>query len=103
MSHYAKDTWDAEVLTSFGWVETVGLANRSAYDLTAHSKFSGVRLCAARRLKEPKQVTLITVTLDKPKIGKELKKEGSLLITLIEKLEESEKEELEKHFETETS
>jgi len=28
MAHYAKDCWDAEILTSYGWVECVGMANR---------------------------------------------------------------------------
>jgi len=73
MSHYAKDTWDAEVLCSFGWVETVGLANRSAYDLNAHSNASGVKLVAARRLKEPKNVTYTIINMEKAIIGKNLK------------------------------
>jgi glycyl-tRNA synthetase len=33
MAHYACDCWDAEIETSHGWVECVGHANRSAYDL----------------------------------------------------------------------
>ncbi|CAD7003870.1 unnamed protein product [Ceratitis capitata] len=33
MAHYACDCWDAECLTSYGWVECVGCADRSAYDL----------------------------------------------------------------------
>lgn len=33
MAHYSKDTWDAEVETSHGWIEVAGLANRSAFDL----------------------------------------------------------------------
>lgn len=41
MAHYACDCWDAEVLTSNGWVEMVGHANRSAYDLESHSTASG--------------------------------------------------------------
>jgi glycyl-tRNA synthetase (class II) len=27
MAHYAKDCWDAEVLTSYGWIECVGKKN----------------------------------------------------------------------------
>jgi glycyl-tRNA synthetase len=30
MAHYACDCWDAELLTSYGWVECVGCADRSA-------------------------------------------------------------------------
>ena len=33
MAHYAEDCWDAEVDSSYGWVECAGLADRSAYDL----------------------------------------------------------------------
>lgn len=32
MAHYACDCWDAELLTSYGWIECVGCADRSAYD-----------------------------------------------------------------------
>ena len=37
MAHYAADCWDAEIECSFGWIECVGIADRSAYDLKAHS------------------------------------------------------------------
>ncbi|PUU77645.1 hypothetical protein B9Z19DRAFT_1128094 [Tuber borchii] len=37
MAHCAADCWDAELLTSYGWIECVGCADRSAYDLTVHS------------------------------------------------------------------
>lgn len=42
MAHYACDCWDAECLTSYGWIECVGCADRSAYDLGQHSKASGM-------------------------------------------------------------
>jgi glycyl-tRNA synthetase (class II) len=42
MAHYAEDCWDAEVETSYGWVECAGLADRSAYDLRAHTTMSKV-------------------------------------------------------------
>ena len=41
MAHYASDCWDAEILTSYGWVEAVGCADRSAFDLRNHSKATG--------------------------------------------------------------
>jgi len=49
MAHYAEDCWDAEVETSYGWVECAGLADRSAYDLRAHTTASkvGVRRFSA--------------------------------------------------------
>lgn len=44
MAHYACDCWDAEIEMSLGWVECVGIADRSAYDLTCHSKATNVGL-----------------------------------------------------------
>lgn len=37
MAHYATDCWDAEIECSYGWIECVGIADRSDYDLRAHS------------------------------------------------------------------
>lgn len=37
MAHYAADCWDAEIECSYGWIECVGIADRSAYDLKAHT------------------------------------------------------------------
>ncbi|KAI3919743.1 hypothetical protein MKX01_000184 [Papaver californicum] len=44
MAHYAADCWDAEIECSYGWIECVGFADRSAYDLRAHSEKSGTPL-----------------------------------------------------------
>jgi glycyl-tRNA synthetase len=42
---YSDDTWDLEVeLNSFGWVEMVGISDRTNYDLTQHSKYSKTEL-----------------------------------------------------------
>ncbi|GFO25816.1 glycine--tRNA ligase-like [Plakobranchus ocellatus] len=41
MAHYACDCWDAECKTSYGWVECVGCADRSCYDLNQHTKATG--------------------------------------------------------------
>ncbi len=38
---YSDDTWDLEIeLNSFGWVEMVGISDRTNYDLTQHAKYS---------------------------------------------------------------
>lgn len=37
IAHYSVDCWDAEIESSYGWVECVGIADRSAYDLQAHA------------------------------------------------------------------
>ncbi|MDM7935597.1 MAG: glycine--tRNA ligase, partial [Methanothrix sp.] len=45
MAHYAADCWDAEVLLDrLGWIEVVGVADRTDYDLRAHMSKSQARL-----------------------------------------------------------
>ncbi|CAD5324865.1 unnamed protein product [Arabidopsis thaliana] len=56
MAHYAADCLDAEFESSYGWIECVGLADRSAFDLHAHSEKSGVALVAEEKFAEPKEV-----------------------------------------------
>ena len=42
--HYSKGNVDLEVETSYGTVETVGIAYRTDYDLSSHAKHSGADL-----------------------------------------------------------
>lgn len=44
LSHYAKATYDIEYLYPGGWGEIMGIANRTDYDLKAHSEASGQSL-----------------------------------------------------------
>ena len=53
MAHYAADCWDAEVETSYGWIEIAGHADRSCFDLSRHAKKTKTELVAARMLPEP--------------------------------------------------
>jgi len=41
LSHYSKRTIDIEYKFPFGWSELAGIANRTNFDLSQHSKFSG--------------------------------------------------------------
>jgi glycyl-tRNA synthetase len=41
LAHYSKRTIDIEYKFPFGWSELAGIANRSDFDLSQHSKFSG--------------------------------------------------------------
>ncbi|CAM1510210.1 Fc.00g005450.m01.CDS01 [Cosmosporella sp. VM-42] len=92
MAHYACDCWDAELLTSSGWVECVGCADRSAYDLAVHAKQTGKPLVVREALEEPRTVTEWEVEIDKKKFGPKFKKdakaiEGVLLATTQEQRE----------------
>jgi len=73
MAHYANDCWDAEIETSYGWIEVVGHADRSAFDLNKHSEATKTELVASRRLAEPIELTEIKAVLNKAVNGKTLK------------------------------
>ena len=91
MAHYAKDCWDAEVETSYGWIEIAGHADRSCFDLMKHSEKTGVELVAARTLKEPKQVQVTIVTLDKKKLGTTFRKDSKPICEALDKWTEEDK------------
>merc|ERR1712137_894886 len=93
-AHYAQDCWDAEILTSYGWVECVGLADRSCYDLSRHSKGSGARMTVFRPFPQPKEVEQLTLTPSKSVIGKEYKKDAKSLIGYLSNLSEEKAAEL---------
>jgi len=90
MAHYACDCWDAECKTSYGWVECVGCADRSCYDLTQHSKFSGERLVAERPLPAPKQVQVVEVQAHASVIGKAFGKDTAMLTKYLQNLSHDE-------------
>ncbi|XP_055376487.1 glycine--tRNA ligase [Condylostylus longicornis] len=86
MAHYACDCWDAECLTSYGWIECVGCADRSAYDLTQHTSATNVKLTAEKKLPEPKTIDEIKVVPNKAAIGKAFKKDSKYIVDLLSKL-----------------
>ncbi|KAI9178957.1 Glycine--tRNA ligase 1, mitochondrial [Blastocladiella emersonii ATCC 22665] len=90
MAHYACDCWDAELKSSYGWVECVGCADRSAYDLTRHSERTGRKLCVRQALPEPRVVDKWTVVVNKKKFGPAFKKAAKALETQIAALAEPE-------------
>lgn len=96
MAHYACDCWDAECLTSYGWIECVGCADRSAYDLTQHTNATGVRLAAEKKLPEPKTVDVTEAVPNKQLLGKAFKKDAKTISDLLAKLEINDIEEMDK-------
>lgn len=83
-------------MTSYGWVECVGCADRSCFDLTQHTNATGAKLVAQRRLAEPKQVMVVQCLPNKQAIGKLYKKEGQPLMAYLESLNEEQIAELER-------
>jgi glycyl-tRNA synthetase len=53
LAFYSKGTTDFEYLFPFGWGELWGIADRTDYDLSQHSKFSGEKLIYQEEGKEP--------------------------------------------------
>lgn len=86
MAHYAQDCWDAECLTSYGWIECVGCADRSAYDLTQHTNATGVRLAAEKKLPEPKTVEVTEAVPNKQALGKAFKKDAKTITDMLAKM-----------------
>ncbi|XP_040208172.1 glycine--tRNA ligase [Rana temporaria] len=83
MAHYACDCWDAETKTSYGWIEIVGCADRSCYDLTCHARATKVVLAAEKPLKEPKTVNVVQFDANKGAIGKAYKKDAKLVMEYL--------------------
>jgi glycyl-tRNA synthetase len=94
MAHYAADCWDAELLTSYGWVECVGCADRSAYDLTVHAKKTGAPLIVRQRLEEPISITEWQIDLNKKKFGPFFKKDAKSVEASVEALSQDKREAL---------
>jgi len=70
LAHYAEDCWDAEIRSErFGWVETVGIADRTDYDLRAHEKQSGQSFTVFIQYETPKRVQRRRVVADMGALG----------------------------------
>ncbi|CDW87462.1 glycine--trna ligase [Stylonychia lemnae] len=94
MAHYAQDCWDAEVETSYGWIEIAGHADRSCFDLTRHSARTKTELVAARYLKEPKPIKLVKHTVNSKEVGKVFKQDSKAIKEYIDEAPEERKQQL---------
>ncbi|NXC36049.1 GARS ligase, partial [Campylorhamphus procurvoides] len=83
MAHYACDCWDAESKTSYGWIEIVGCADRSCYDLSCHARATKVPLIAEKPLKEPITVNIVQFEANKGAIGKAYKKDAKVVMEYL--------------------
>lgn len=101
MAHYATDCWDAELLTSYGWIECVGCADRSAYDLSVHSKRTGTDLAVREALSHPVTIQEWQVDIDKKKLGPKFRKNAKAVEEAVEGTNQEQrarfKEVMEKH------
>lgn len=94
MAHYACDCWDAELLTSSGWVECVGCADRSAYDLSVHAKKTGAPLVVRERLEEPVVIDEWQVDIERKKFGPHFKKDARFVEAVLLETSQAERQKL---------
>jgi glycyl-tRNA synthetase len=83
-AHYACDCWDAEVHTKrYGWIEVVGLADRTDYDLRSHIEKSGEELKAHIRYSKPRVSERKILEPDMKKLGPLYKNRAAKIEALI--------------------
>ncbi len=93
MAHYAIDCWDAEIYTErFGWIECVGIADRTDYDLRSHSYHSGVELSIFVEFDEEKEIETYEINLNYKVVGRVFKKDTKVIEEYISNLSEKDKE-----------
>ncbi len=90
-AHYAVDCWDAEALTSYGWIEIVGIADRTDYDLRKHIEHSGEDLTVFVQFKEPIKVKKLKIVPDLKKLGPVYRKKAKAIAKALEELEVKDK------------
>jgi glycyl-tRNA synthetase len=87
MAHYAADCWDAEAETSFGWVELVGVADRTCYDLQGHIDHSKQDLRAFERFEEPVETEVLKVVPKPEVLGPKFKKDAGKIKAALEEMD----------------
>ena len=94
MAHYAADCWDCELLSSYGWIECVGCADRSAYDLTVHMNKTGAPLVVRQTRAQPIVVEEYEVELNKKKLGPTFRKDAKAVESAVDALTQDVREKL---------
>jgi len=88
LAHYAQECWDAELFSErFGWVECVGIADRSAYDLSAHMDSSGTDMYAMRKYDEYKTVDVKKIVPKMDVLGPLFKGNAGKIKMLLENMD----------------
>ena len=88
LAHYAEECWDAELYSErFGWIECVGIADRSAYDLNSHIKKSGTDMYATRKYDKPKIVEIKKIIPKMAELGPLFKKKAGEIKIILENME----------------
>lgn len=93
MAHYAADCWDAEVLLDrLGWIEIVGIADRTDYDLKAHMDISKVNLKVFVPFEKPVKRQKLVVKPDMKALGPRFKGQAKAVAEALKSLNPEELE-----------
>jgi glycyl-tRNA synthetase len=95
LAHYATECWDAEIFSErFGWIECVGIADRSAYDLKSHIDSSGKDMYAVRKYDKPITVEVKKIVPKMNELGPIFKGNAGKIKTILENIEYKDDEKL---------
>ena len=90
MAHYAADCWDCEILGEYGWIECVGIANRTCHDLESHEAHSGTNLLRAwRQFDSPRKVSREVLSPNGSVIGPLFRQKAGEVSSAISEMEEA--------------
>jgi glycyl-tRNA synthetase len=88
LAHYAADCWDAEVHSDrFGWVETVGIADRTDYDLKAHAMHSGTPMTVFIQYDQPRKVQRHRIIPNMSVLGKQYRTKAKAIFEALKTAE----------------
>ena len=89
MAHYADDCWHCELHGEHGWVECVGIANRTCHDLLSHERHSGSKLLKAwRQFEEPRSENRDVLVPNGASLGPAFKGSAGKVIEALQNLTE---------------
>jgi len=89
MAHYASDCWDCELLGSHGWIECVGIANRTCHDLESHEGYSKSNLLRGwRKFDQPSIISKKYISPISSIIGPHFKSDAKEVSNSISNMEE---------------
>ena len=95
LAHYAKECWDVELFSErFGWIECVGIADRSAYDLSAHIDATNTDMYALRRFEHPKTVMKKKIEPNMGVLGPLFKGKAGIIKEQLEQVSVSDDQEI---------
>jgi glycyl-tRNA synthetase len=87
LAHYATECWDAEVYSKrFGWIECVGIADRSAHDLHSHIESTGIDMYALRKFAKPKTIEIKKIVPKMDALGPLFKDKAAKIKVILENM-----------------